>query len=190
MDVQGGKNAFQRHSDRKRGKGSSSINPGWEWLHQVTLLRLHIASSPMPGTNCSKRPRARNWRSANWRRRCRPLEWGGQSRSCPPVRSRTSSFIFLSKLCIVLLVIEVIGGIAASAIEKQVGQLSASRGGESSFLWGPSSRSRIVRDVRATPAESKEALRRNIAVIARSLAPFTDAWRNPEAVPEPEGDSA
>jgi hypothetical protein len=96
--------------------------------------------------------------------------------------------IFLAKLCMVLVVIGVIGGIAASAIEKQVGQLSANMAASQLSLGTIVQKSEeIVRDVRATPVESKEALRRNIAVIARSLAPFTDAWRNPEAVPEPEG---
>lgn len=96
--------------------------------------------------------------------------------------------VFLAKLSMVLGLIGAIGGIAGSAIEKQIGQLSANMAANQLSLRTIVQKSNeIVRDLRDTPDESKEALRRNLAVIARSLAPFSDAWRNPESVPEPVG---
>lgn len=104
--------------------------------------------------------------------------------------------LFLTKTCIVLLIIGGIGVAAATALGKLISGLSAevtrevarASAGVADVLKGVGSISMvdiankaavIVQDVQAMPPERKESLRQSIGILSREATPIIEAWRNP-----------
>jgi len=92
--------------------------------------------------------------------------------------------LFFAKLCIVLIVIAGIGGVGAWSIARSVGKLSLDVNPLSLDDIARKSEE-VARDIKTTPNDSKELLRRSVAAISRAIGPLVDAWRNPSDIPEP-----
>ncbi|UYN97341.1 MAG: hypothetical protein KIT25_10565 [Enhydrobacter sp.] len=104
--------------------------------------------------------------------------------------------LFLTKTCIVLLIIGGIGVTAATALDKAISGLSAEvarvSAGVADVLKGVGSISMvdiankaavIVQDVQAMPADRKESLRQSIGILSREATPIVEAWRSPPTSP-------
>lgn len=92
--------------------------------------------------------------------------------------------MFAAKFCLVLLVLGGIGGAGVAGLTHLVGKLG--EGAKPLSLDDIARKAEeVARDVRNTPEDSKEMLRRSIAALSRAVEPLVDAWRKPDGLPDP-----
>jgi hypothetical protein len=102
--------------------------------------------------------------------------------------------LFVSKFCIVLLIVVGIGASVVTSfvngLQPLVGQMKQaivdlSASGGLSMVDIANKAEVIVKDVGAMPQERKDSLKRSIGILSREIEPMIDAWRNPPSTPAP-----
>jgi hypothetical protein len=103
--------------------------------------------------------------------------------------------VFLAKTCIVLLVVAVVGGLAATLVARSVsgiaGAINQALAPLKSITLGDvaGKAADVAKDAQSLTKQQKESLRQSIATISRELAPIAEAWRNPPDATQPSSNS-
>jgi hypothetical protein len=102
--------------------------------------------------------------------------------------------LFAAKLCIVLVLVGAIGGMAVRSLAKSIdgvaSGVSQALAPFSSIVLADVVRKAddVASDARSLTVEQKESLRRSIGILSRELQPLFEAWRDPPQTQAPADD--